>query len=67
VTKTVSGKVKDIHPGDSVVIRGTKKKNGTVAADAISLGGTGGLSIVGGGANGGATGFGGSSSSKGGG
>jgi len=63
VTKTVTGKVTDIRPGDTVVVRGTKGKNGTVAAAAITLGGGGGgVGFFGGGGgngNGGATGFGG--------
>ncbi len=76
VTKTVTGTVKDVHPGDTVVIRGATKKNGTIAASSISLGGGGGLGAAFGGAggatgfgnsNGGATGFGGSSTTKGGG
>jgi hypothetical protein len=63
VTKTVTGKVADIRPGDTVVVRGTKGKNGTVAASAITLGGGGGgVGFFGSGGangNGGATGFGG--------
>jgi hypothetical protein len=62
VTKTVTGKVKDIRPGDTLVVRGSKGRNGVIAADSISLGGAGAISFGGGptGANGGATGFGGS-------
>jgi hypothetical protein len=70
VTKTTTGTVKDIKPGDSVVVRGSQGKNGTIAADSISLGGAGAVTFGGGGgsaANGGATGFGGTSNSKGGG
>jgi len=55
VTKTVSGTLKDIRPGDTVVVRGEKQRNGSVAAQSISLGG-GGFGVFGG--NGGATGFG---------
>jgi len=60
VSKTVSGTVKDVLPGNTVVIRGTTQKNGTIAASSISLGGTANN-------NGGATGFGGGSNSNGGG
>ena len=77
VSRTVSGTVKNVRPGDSVVVRGTTQKNGTVAASSISLGGaggSGGATGFGGGtgsgnsnSNGGATGFGGGSSSNGGG
>ncbi len=80
VSRTVSGTVKNVRPGDSVVVRGTTQKNGTVAASSISLGGAGGAGGFGGGSggatgfgggnsnsNGGATGFGGGSSSSGGG
>lgn len=69
VTKTTTGTVKDIKPGDTVVVRGSQGKNGTIAADSISLGGAGAATFGGGGsaANGGATGFGGNSNSKGGG
>ena len=67
VTKTVSGTVKDVHPGDTVVVRGTQQSNGNIAASSVTLGGAGGF---GGGTatnNGGATGFGGGTSSNGGG
>ena len=71
VTKTVSGTVKDVHPGDTVVVRGTTQKNGTVAPSSISVGGAGAAfgaaarrdSVT---ANGGATGFGGSTTKGGG-
>lgn len=62
VTKTVTGTVKDVRPGDTVVIRGAAGSNGTIAAQSISLGGGfgafSGAPAAGGGANGGATGFG---------
>ena len=40
VTKTVSSTITfgAIHPGDSVVVRGTQQGNGTIAADSITLG-----------------------------
>lgn len=62
VTKTVTGKVTDIKPGDTIVVRGSKGRNGVIAADSISLGGAGAISFGGGptGTNGAATGFGGS-------
>jgi hypothetical protein len=74
VSKTVSGTVKSVLPGNTVVIRGTAAKGGTIAATTITLGGAGaagfggGATGFGGGANsnsnGGATGFGGGSSSS---
>src|SRR5437868_6021294 len=54
VTKTVKGSVEDVHPGDSVVLTGTKRSNGTIDARSISLGGAG----LGSAAAGGPTGFG---------
>ena len=39
VTKTVSGTVRAIHPGDSVTVTGAKAKNGSYTATAITLGG----------------------------
>jgi len=59
VTKTVSSKVTGILPGDTVVIRGTQQKNGSIAAQTISVGSAGAASVFGGGSSGGATGFGG--------
>jgi hypothetical protein len=73
VSKTVSSSVKKINPGDTVVIRGSQAKNGTIAAESISVGtagsfgsrgggdasGFGGGSSSGGSSSGGATGFGG--------
>jgi hypothetical protein len=63
--------VKDVHPGDTVVIRGATQKNGTVAASSISVGGAGAAFGSGGAtgfgnSNGGATGFGGSTTKGGG-
>jgi hypothetical protein len=71
VTKTVTGTVKSVDPGDTVVVRGTTKKNGDIAATSIAIGGAGaggfggfgggggtGSTGSGSGANGGATGFG---------
>jgi len=50
VTKSVTTTVKGVHPGDTVVVRGTKGRNGNVNASSVSVGGaTNG---------GGATGFG---------
>ena len=40
--KTVSTTVKGIHPGDSVVVRGTKQKDGSTKASSVTIGtGTG--------------------------
>ncbi len=67
VSKTVSGTVKSVLPGNTVVIRGTAGKDGTIAATTISLGGAGASGFFGGGSTGstgggtgggGATGFG---------
>jgi hypothetical protein len=44
ISKTSAGTLADIHPGDVVVIAGTKAADGSTAATSISLGGaTGGL------------------------
>jgi len=37
VTKTVSTSVHSVHPGDTVVVRGSQTKNGGVTADSISV------------------------------
>lgn len=59
VTKTVTGTVRSVNPGDTVVVRGTTQRNGDIAATSIAIGGAGGFAGSGGtGANGGATGFG---------
>jgi hypothetical protein len=42
VSKTTTASLKSIHPGDSVVVRGTTQKNGNLRASAITLGGLGG-------------------------
>ena len=61
VSKTVSTTVKAIHPGDTVVVRGTAGKAGAISAESITLGGAGGFGGFGarGGGGGGASGFGG--------
>jgi hypothetical protein len=63
VTKSASSTITfgAIHPGDTVVVRGTQQKNGTIAADSITLGAlTGGFGGAGASSSGGgATGFGG--------
>lgn len=38
ITKTVSGSVKTIHPGDTVTVTGTQAKNGSYTATAITIG-----------------------------
>lgn len=64
VTKTVTSSVRGIDPGQTVVVRGTQQRNGTIAAQSITvgggLGGFGGFrgGFGGGGRGGGATGFG---------
>ena len=68
VSKTVDTNVNAIHPGDTVVVRGTTGKNGEITAESISIG-TGGFGRRGGGrfgggngSSGGASGFGSSDS-----
>jgi hypothetical protein len=56
VTKTVSTKAKSIHPGQTVVVLGSKAKNGSISASSISVSSA---------ASGSATGAGGSSSGSG--
>jgi hypothetical protein len=61
VSKTVTTTVRGIHPGDSVVVRGTKQKNGSYKATSVTIGDltsaasqTGGAgAFPGGGSNGG--------------
>ncbi len=69
VTKTVKSSVKDIHPGETVVVTGGKSSNGTVSAESIRVGGGaggGGLGALFGGSGGGSsTGSGSGSSSSG--
>lgn len=57
VTKTVKASVKDIHPGETVVVTGSKGSNGTVSAESIRVGGEGGggLAALFGGAGGGSS------------
>ena len=60
VTRTTSSRVPSIHPGDSVVVQGTRRSDGTVAASSVrstaaSLGG-GALGQLFGGARGAAAG-----------
>jgi hypothetical protein len=42
VTKTVKASVKGIHPGETVTIVGTTGSGGTVSAESISVGSSGG-------------------------
>jgi hypothetical protein len=39
VTKSVSGSVKTIHPGDSVTVVGSQNKDGSVTARQVTIGG----------------------------
>jgi len=52
VTKTVKSSVKDIHPGETVVVTGSKGSGGVVSAESIRVGGgaSGGLAALFGGA-----------------
>jgi hypothetical protein len=43
VTKTVTGTVQTVLPGDTVTVTGTPGKNGSVTARSISIGGSGGF------------------------
>jgi hypothetical protein len=51
VTRSADSKVGDIHPGDTVVIQGQKRRSGTVKAQSItaSAAGSGGGGLFGGG------------------
>lgn len=42
VSKTVTTNVHGIHPGDTVVVRGTQNKNGSVSASSITISSSGG-------------------------
>ena len=42
VTKTVRASLKSLRPGDSVVVQGTKQKDGSYKASSIALGSPGG-------------------------
>ncbi len=37
ITKTVKADVHGIHPGETVVVRGTKGANGAVSAESVSV------------------------------
>ena len=55
VTKTVKSSVKDIHPGETVVVTGSKGANGAISAESIrvgSAGAAGGLGALFGGGGG---------------
>ncbi len=58
VTESVSTGLMAVRPGDTVIIRGSQDKNGTVTARSVSVGGNTGAGFPGG-----ATGFGGGSGS----
>jgi len=60
VSKTVSTSVKSVHPGDTVVVRGSQGKNGSVTASSLSISSSGGSSTSS--STGASTGSGGSSS-----
>jgi hypothetical protein len=49
VTKSVSTGLKGVRPGDTVVIRGSQGKSGTVTATSVSVGGAGASGTFGGG------------------
>lgn len=42
VSKTVTTGVNSIHPGDTVIVRGTQNKNGSVSASSIAISSSGG-------------------------
>jgi hypothetical protein len=60
ITKTVKSDVHGIHPGETVIVRGTKSASGAVSAESISVGAGAGASASGstraGGGGGGASG-----------
>jgi hypothetical protein len=67
VTKTVKADVKGIHPGETVLVTGAAGANGSIRAESIRAGGTGGgLSALFGGGGAGAGGSGGAASAGGG-
>lgn len=49
VSTTVATNLKGIHPGDSVIVRGSKQKNGNYKASSISINNSGGGSATAGG------------------
>jgi hypothetical protein len=49
VSTTVATNLKGIHPGDSVIVRGSKQKNGNYKASSISINNGGGGSATAGG------------------
>jgi hypothetical protein len=53
VTKTVKSAVKSIHPGETVTVTGSSAANGTVDAESIRVGSTGGFTGLFGGGGGG--------------
>jgi hypothetical protein len=53
ITKTVKTDVHAIHPGDTVVVRGTKSSSGAVSAESVSVNIAGALGGGGGGGGGG--------------
>ncbi|MFN8223925.1 MAG: hypothetical protein U0R50_11855 [Gaiellales bacterium] len=69
VSKSVTTNLRGVHPGDNVVVTGSKSSNGTVRATNVSIGGTGLGGAAGGAAGfgngGGASGFGGSGGASG--
>jgi len=68
VTKTVKSSVRDIHPGEDVVVTGATGKGGTVSAESIRLGtsaGGGGLGSLFGSGGGSSSGRGGAGSGSG--
>jgi hypothetical protein len=67
VTKTVKADVKDIHPGETVLVTGAAGANGSISTESIRAGGTGGgLSALFGGGSAGVGGSGGAASAGGG-
>jgi hypothetical protein len=49
ITKTVKADVHGIHPGETVIVRGSKGSNGAVSAESISVSAAGAASAAGGG------------------
>ena len=53
VTKTVQSDVRDIHPGETVLVTGAAGANGAISAASIRVGAGGGLGALFGGSGGG--------------
>lgn len=55
VSRTVTTSVHSVHPGDTVIVRGSQNKNGSVSASSITVSSSGGSATSGSGTSGGVT------------